>query len=139
MRGRLANGATTATLVFAGGAGLALAAKLVCENRWTSLICGDSRTLVLDRLLLAVLTCSLLAVVAGIAAFAGHSEHKGRVVLGVLVAVTAAALILLPDALGRYRCGIITANSSGVADTPHDVGLVPATLRLPVTIGGTDG
>jgi len=96
--------APTVGLAFAAGAVAALAARLFLESRWRSLTCGDSQTVVLDRLQLAALTCSTLAVVAGIAALVGHSEQKGRVGLGVLVAAIAAALILVPDALGGYAC-----------------------------------
>jgi len=101
--------AATVGLAFAAGAVAALAAKLFLESRWTSLTCGDSQTVVLDRLQLAALTCSTLAVIVAIAALVGHSEHKGRAGLGILVAAITAALILVPDALGGYACGIMTA------------------------------
>jgi hypothetical protein len=105
-RGLFSRTATTATLLFAAGALLSLVAKLLFENRRNSLACGDSRTQILDGLLLAAIVCSILAVVLGIAALATHSQHTGWVALGMLVASTTVALILVPEALGGYQCGI---------------------------------
>jgi len=108
-RGLLARSTTAVALLAATGAVLALVAKLFLENRWTSLTCGDVQTLVLDRLLIASLACSALAVVAGITALACRTRHPVWVILTVLAAGMVAALILIPDVLGGYRCGITVA------------------------------
>jgi hypothetical protein len=106
--GFLARAARIAALVFTCGAVLALATKLFLENRWSSLSCGDSHTVVLDRVVLCALACSLLGVIAGVVALARHAEHRGALLVAVLVAVVTAALILLPDTAGGYACGTIT-------------------------------
>jgi hypothetical protein len=96
-------------LVLAACAALSLVAKLFFENRWASLRCGDTHTQILDRLVLAAVLCSILALVAGVTALAGHTRHKGWIILGMLVAGAVVAFVLVPDTLGGYRCGILTA------------------------------
>ena len=80
--------------------------ELLFEDRWASLTCGDHQTLILDRLLLAALVCSILAVLVGIVALVGHTRQKRWVILSMLGAGVVIALIFVPDALGGYRCGI---------------------------------
>jgi hypothetical protein len=100
--------ATTVVPVFAAGALLSMIVKLFLEGRWASLTCGDTHTHVLDRLVLAALGCSIVAVITGIAAVTSRTQHQGLVVLGMVVGGAVVALILVPDALGGYQCGIMT-------------------------------
>jgi uncharacterized membrane protein YbhN (UPF0104 family) len=109
VRTRDKDAATTIALLAATGAVLVLFAKLFLENRWTSLTCGDDRTLVLDRLQLACLACSTLAVIAGITALARRTRRPVWIIAAVLAAGMVATLVLVPDALGGYQCGITVA------------------------------
>lgn len=104
--GPVSRTATPATFVLAAGSVLSLVAKLLLEDRWTSLTCGDTQTLILDRLLLAAPVCSILAVLVGIVALFGHTRQKRWVILSMLGAGVIIGLILVPDALGGYVCGI---------------------------------
>ncbi len=70
--------------------------------------CGDSQTLVLDRLVGAAITLSILAVVLGIGALVGRSERKTWTALGIVIGLVVAALIVIPGALGGYQCRVLT-------------------------------
>jgi hypothetical protein len=107
-RGRIARAAATVELLLAAGALLSIIAKVFLEGRWALLMCGDTHTQVLDRLVFAALVCSIVAVATGIATIAGHTQHKRWVVLGMVVAGAVVTLIVVPDALGGYQCGIMT-------------------------------
>jgi hypothetical protein len=61
--GFLAGSTTTVALLSAIGAAVALGAELFLESPWTPLTCGDGYTLLLQRLLIASVACSALAVV----------------------------------------------------------------------------
>jgi hypothetical protein len=87
---------------------VALGAELFLESRWKTPTCGDGHALLLQRLLIASVACSALAVVAGIAALASRTRHRTWIILGMLTVGLVAALILVP-ALGGYRCGITVA------------------------------
>ena len=102
------NAASTAALLSASAAVGTLLAKIVLVDRWSSLDCGDSRALVLDRLVVSALTLSVLALILGVGGLIGRSERRVWAALGVVIASVVAALILIPDALGGYRCGVLT-------------------------------
>jgi len=103
-----ADAASSAALVLAAAGVLALATKLLLQNRWSSLSCGDGHTVVLDRLILAALACALLGAAAGVAALARRASHTGRALLAVAVSTATAGLILLPGVLGGYVCVSVT-------------------------------
>jgi hypothetical protein len=96
--------AATGNALSAGLGAASLGAKLVFEKAWPPLLCGDSRSVVLDILVLAALAFSLLAVVLGVCALVGGSRHKASVAMTLTMGAAVGALILIPDALGGYQC-----------------------------------
>lgn len=93
-------------LLLTGVAVASLVAKVLLVERWSSLDCSDSRTLVLDRLVIGAIFLSTLAVAVGIVAIVSRRERRMRVVLGIVVSLLIAALVVIPDALGGYQCGV---------------------------------
>ncbi|HEY7478744.1 MAG TPA: hypothetical protein VIB62_10960 [Actinomycetota bacterium] len=101
---RLANVASAAALVLAGVAVAALVATVGLKSLWSALECGDGRTIALDRVFLAAIVTSGLAVSFGVAALISRTEIKARAVIAIATALVVALLIFIPDGPGGYRC-----------------------------------
>lgn len=107
-RVRTARRASTVTLWLAGLGVASLAAKLVLEEIRRSDECGTAITLALDWCIWVAIGASALAVVSGVVAIAARSDRTVRTAVAIGFALVVGTLVLVPDGLGSYVCGVGT-------------------------------
>lgn len=85
-----------------------LVAKVLIDGGRTADACGTSMTVLIDRLVVATAAFSILAVIVGVFAVASRRGGKGIAMRAISCGALIATLVLVPEGLGSYTCGVGT-------------------------------